>query len=357
MNEFKIHERYFAKLKLKARRCKEEEGKKNLEPLRTVSPDRTLRKRRSTMEGFPRVPSSMENEGTDEAHQAEESGKELEETLVPISNGGVSAAIDGQSMSENGTMSGPYTYDSAQKIFTVHPLKTPSTKKIKISQVVKSDAKDERASEIQRAEDESFKHGATNSEEVMEVDSILTASTVMNSRALTENQNVTAVLAEQPSQAVNVNGASVAPRKAHSTPKAVTTQTAAAADGKGPARKIKEETPQMQKLITGNKTAKLQQSAAAPRPSKAKRTEDVALRKTENKPETSSGAAPERKAGLPQHRRAGDQPSEKEFRPRQKNLSEMRPALLREVSELLHMSSYVLCTANTGLLSSAINRF
>lgn len=356
MNEFKIHERYFAKLKQKARRCKEEEGKENLEPLRTISPDRTLRKRRSTMEGFLSVPSSMEDEGTDEAHQAVESEKELEETLAPISNGVVSAVMDGQTITENGTMSGTY---SAQKIFTAHPPKTPSTKKIKISQVEKSDTKGERASETQRAKDESSKRGATNSEEVMEVDSILTPSTVMNSRDVTENQQVTAVLAsaEKPSKAVNVNGASVSSQKAHLAPKAVTGQTAAAAEGKGPARKVKEGTSQTQKLIPDNKTAKLQQSAAPPRPSKAKRIEDGAVRKTKDKPETTTAAAPERKAGLPQHGRAGDQPSEKEFRPRQKNLSEIRPALLREVSELLHMSSYVLCAANTGLLSSAINSF
>lgn len=359
MNEFKIHERYFAKLKQKARRCKEEEGKENLEPLRTISPDRTLRKRRSTMEGLLSVPSSMEDEGADAAHQAVESEKELEETLAPISNGVVSAVIDGQTISENGTVSGTYTYDSAQKLLTAHPPKTPSTKKIKISQVVNSDTKGERASETQRGEDDSSKRGATNSEEVMEVDSLLAASTVMNSRNVTENRKVTAVSAsaEKPSKAVKANGASVAPKEAHFTLKAVPAPTAAPAEGKGPARKIKEETFQMQKLITDNKVAKLQQSAAASRPSKAKRIEDVAARKTKDKPETSTGAAPERKPGLPQHGRAGDQLSEKEFRPRQKNQSEIQPALLREVRELLHMSSCVLCTANTGLLSSAINRF
>lgn len=296
MNEFKIHERYFAKVKQKARRCKEAEGKENLEPLRTISPDHTLRKRRSSMESFLSLPSSTEDEGADEALGAVEDEKELEETLVSISNG----EIDGQPIRENGTMSGTYTYDYAQKIFT----------------------------------------------EVMEIDRILTSSTVLNSRDVTENQNSTAVLAsaEKPSKAVNVNGASVAPQKAHLTPKAVTRQTVTAAEGKAPACKPKEETSQMQKLV----------SAAAPKPGKAKRIEDVAARKTNDKPETTTGAAPELKAGSPQRGRAGDQLSEREVRPR---LSEMRPALLTEVRGLLHMSSYVLCSANTGLLSSSIKSF
>lgn len=354
MNEFKIHERYFAKLKQKARRCKEEEGKENLEPLRTISPDPTLRKRCSTMEGLLSVPSSMEDEGVDAAHQAVESEKELEETLAPINNGVASAVIDGQTISENGTMSEPYPNDSAQKLSTAHPPKTPSMKKIKISQVVKSDTKGERASVTQRGEDDSSKRGAANSEEVMEVDSLLTASTVRNSRNVTENQKVAEVSAEKPSKA---NGASVAPKEAHLAPKAGPAQPAAAAEGTGPARKAKEESSQMQKLVTDNKVAKLQQSAAAPRPSQAKRIEGVAARKTKDEPETTAGAAPERKPGVPQRGRAGDQLSEKELRPRQKNQSEIQPALLREVRELLRMSSYVLCTASTGLLSSPINRF
>lgn len=359
MNEFKIHERYFAKLKQKARRCKEEGGKENLEPLRTISPECTLRKRRSAMEGFLSMPNSMEEEGADEAHQAVKSEKELEETPAPISNGVVSAVIDGQTIIENGTMSGTYSYDSAQKIFAAHPPKTPSTKKIKISQDVKSDTKGEWESEMQKGEKESSKRGATKPEEVMEVDSSLTSSKVRNSRDVTENQKVTAVLAsaEKPSKAVSVNGPSVAPQKAHLTPKAATAQTVAATEGKGPARKVKEETSHTQKLVPDKQIAKLQQSAAAPRPSKAKRIEDVAVRRSQDKPETTTGAAAERKAGLPQRGRAGDQPSEKESRPHQTNLSEIRPALLREVRERLHMSSYVLCTANTGLLSSAINRF
>lgn len=301
MNEFKIHQRYFAKLKQKAHGGKEEAGKENLEGLRTISPDRTLRKRRSTTGGLLSVPSSLEDEGRDGTHQAVESEKELEETLVSISNGVVPAVKDGQTI-----MSGTYTYDSAQKSFTAHQTKTPFTKKIKISQVEKG----QRASEEHRAKDE-----------VMEVDNIFTSSPVVDSRNVTENQKGKKVVtsAEEPSKAVSGNGACVAPEKSQLMgSKAVTGQTAPAAEAKGPDTK---EPSQTQKLVS--------QSAAAPRPSRA---------------------------GLPQRGRAGHQPPEKDTRPCQKNVSETRPAPLREVSQLLHMSSYVLCPANTGLLSSAINR-
>lgn len=312
MNEFKIHQRYFAKLKQKAHRCKEEAGKENLEPLRTISPDRTLRKRRSTMGGLLSVPSSLEDEGGDGTHQAVESEKELEETLVSISSAVVAAVMDGQTI-----MSGTYTYDSAQKSFTAHQAKTPFTKKIKISQVEQG----QWASEEQRAKDEGSKCGTMNSEEVMEVDNIFSSSSVVDSRNVTDNQKGTKVVtsAEEPSKAVSGNGACVAPETSQLMgSKAATGQTASAAEAKGPDTK---EPSQTQKLVS--------QSAAAPRPSRA---------------------------GLPQRGQAGHQPSEKDTRSCQKNVSETRPALLREVSQLLHMSSYVLCPANIGLLSSAINR-
>lgn len=166
----------------------------------------------------------------------------------------------------------------------------------------------------------------------MEVDSILTSSTsVMSSRDVTENQKVTTGLApaEKPSKVVN-GGAGAAPQEAHLPPEA-----AAAAEGKGPAPKAKEESSQMQKLIPDNKIAKLQQSVAPPRPSKAKRIADAAAKKTEDKPKTTTTGA----AGLPQRGRAGHQPSEEELRPRQTKLAETGPALPREVGELLHMSS------------------
>ncbi|KAJ3594134.1 hypothetical protein NHX12_006466 [Muraenolepis orangiensis] len=50
MNEYLIHQRYFAKLKQKAEgRCRELEGLENREALRNLSPDRSQRKRRSPM--------------------------------------------------------------------------------------------------------------------------------------------------------------------------------------------------------------------------------------------------------------------------------------------------------------------
>ncbi|XP_059211006.1 alpha-protein kinase 3-like [Centropristis striata] len=193
MNEFKIHQRYFAKLKQKAEnRRREVEGKENQEPLRTISPDRTQRKRRSTMEAFLSMPSSMEDEGNEESHQAvavetearlqEAPVEKVEEKPIPITNGAVSAVTNGQNISDK---SGTYIYDSAQKIFTTHQPKTPCVKKkIKIS----NSAPGERASEDRRAKDETLTSVAKactesvqskgNSEEFMEVENIVSSSVV-----------------------------------------------------------------------------------------------------------------------------------------------------------------------------------
>lgn len=321
MNEFKIHQRYFAKLKQKAHRYKEEAGKKNLEPLRTISPDRTLRKRYSSMEGFLTVLSSMEDEEREETPQAVENEKELEETLTSNSN-----------------VSGTYTYDSAQKTFNANQPKSPFTKKIKISQGEKG----QRVSGEQRAKVEGFKCGTMTSEEIMEVDDIFTSLAVADSRNVTESQKEKEVLtsAEEPSKAVSGNGTIVAPGKAQVMgSKADPGLTAQAAEGKGHYHKVTEEPSQMQKLVPDNKIATLQQIAAALRPSKAQTTDAVPVSKTEGKSETSSAAAPDSRAGLSQCGRAGDQLSNKETRPCQKNLSETRPGLLREVSQFLHISS------------------
>lgn len=339
MNEFKIHQRYFAKLKQKAHRYKEEAGKKKLEPLRTISTDRTLRNLYSSMEGFVSVLSSMEAEGREETPQAVENEKELEETLTSISN-----------------VSRAYTYDSAQKIFTVNQPKSPFTKKIKISQCDKG----QQVSGEQKAKVEGSKCGTMTSEEVMEVDNIFTSLAVVDSSNLTESQKEKEVLssAEKPSKAVSGNGAIVAPAKVQVMgSKAGPGQTVQAAEGKGHDPKVTEEPSQMQKLVPENKIAKLQQIAAALGPSKAQRTDAVPVSKTEDKSKTSSAAAPDSRAGLSQCAWAGDQLSYKETRPCEKNLSETRPGLLREVSQLLHISSCVLYPANTSLLSSAINNF
>nr|XP_061796472.1 alpha-protein kinase 3-like [Nerophis lumbriciformis] len=91
MNEFKIHQRYFAKLK---QRTEGRSGKENQKPLRSISPERTQRKRRSTVEVFSSVPSSKEDEvpkefiqsvGEDSKVRVEEPIEEpMEETLAPL---------------------------------------------------------------------------------------------------------------------------------------------------------------------------------------------------------------------------------------------------------------------------------
>ncbi|KAF3832420.1 hypothetical protein F7725_026085 [Dissostichus mawsoni] len=140
MNEYKIHQRYFAKVKQKAdNKRKEVEGKENQEPIRTISPDCTPRKRRSTMDTFLSTPSSLEDEGNEESKQAlteqtearlhEATVKEMEEKSVPITNGTVSAVSNGQTVSENGNKSGTNIYDSAQKSFTAQQTKTPFIRK------------------------------------------------------------------------------------------------------------------------------------------------------------------------------------------------------------------------------------
>ncbi|KAK2920408.1 alpha-protein kinase 3-like isoform X1 [Channa argus] len=189
MNEFKIHQRYFAKMKQKAdQRCREAEGKENLEPLRTISPERTQRKRRSTMEAFLSTPSSTEDEGNDENLQEvpgetetglQEAGtEEVEEKPVPVTDGPVSAVTSGCDVSENDLRRGAYMHDSA------HPPKTPVNKKIKISnweKVAKADTVGERASEERRTKEEipvSSALSCTESDEVMEVNNITSSSVV-----------------------------------------------------------------------------------------------------------------------------------------------------------------------------------
>ncbi|KAM8894791.1 uncharacterized protein AB9W97_011225 isoform 2-T2 [Spinachia spinachia] len=204
MNEFKIHQRYFAKLKQKAEsRRSEAEGKENQEPLRTISPDRTQRKRRSTMEAFLSTPGSMEDEGVEErlhtvpvenaARVPEATVEQVEEKPVGITKGAVSAVANGQaSVCENGNKSGTFTCDSSQKIPTAHQPKTPFVKKkIKIS----NSTPGELPSEGRREKGETLTSlsppcteplpSEGNSEEFMEVDNIVTLS-VNDSRKVTE---------------------------------------------------------------------------------------------------------------------------------------------------------------------------
>ncbi|XP_054627712.1 alpha-protein kinase 3 isoform X2 [Dunckerocampus dactyliophorus] len=139
MSEFKIHQRYFAKLKQKAEnRCKEAEGKENQEPLRTVSPERWQRKRRSTMEAFLSMPSSTEDEGNEEVGRsvAVESEVRLEEhteELVEETTSSVTCSKTSQLIHENGSVGG----------------KTPFVKKkIKISSSAKMEQAEEMPEEV-----------------------------------------------------------------------------------------------------------------------------------------------------------------------------------------------------------------
>lgn len=396
MNEFKIHERFFAKLKQKAdNRCREVEGKENLEPLRTISPDRTLRKRRSTMEAFLSTPSSMEDEGNEEGRQTvaaeteavlqQETSEKLEEKPTPITNGVGSAMINGEPISQNSSKSKANIYDPAQKIFTAHQPKAPFVKKIKITRsakVSKSDAKEERTSEEQRAKEESpgwVTMTCTESpkpigsfEEVMDVENSLSSSSVMDSRNVTEHQKSGTeelLRPERTSRESNVHAEVTVPsqeehRAASLPPNAVTGQTVSGSEGEETARKGAGEHPEMGKQSPHIRPTQLQKSAAVLRPSKAKKMKDVTVVDTEEKSETSNGASSARRVSvkapresrtaLPPRRQAGDQLSEKETGPCQKKVSVTQPTRQSEVRDLFHMSSYVLCTANTGLVPSAI---
>lgn len=181
------------------------------------------------------MPSSMEDEGSEESHQAvavetearlqEAAVEEVEEKPVPITNGAVSAVANGQAISDNGNKSGTYIYDSTQKIFTAHQPKTPFIKKkIKIynsAKVVKSDTPaGAQASEERRAKDETSTSVALvctesvqfegNSEEVMEVENTVCSSVVdSDSRNLTEQHQKSepeeVLLVERPSKDENVS--------------------------------------------------------------------------------------------------------------------------------------------------------
>lgn len=409
MNEFKIHQHYFAKLKQRAdNRRREVEGKENQEPLRTISPDRTQRKRRSTMEAFLSTPSSMEDEGNEESHQflavetdarlQEATVKEVEEKQVPNINGAVSTVINGQAISENGK-TGTYLCDSAQKIFTAHQPKTPFVKKkIKISnsaKVAKSETPGERKSEERRAKDETPNCVALacteslqsegNSEEVMEVENIVSLSSVVDSvsRNVTEHQKSEtedSLFVERPSKDENIHGeVAVLLQNEHITatlPAAARTcHTVSVTEGKQATEhekeaghKAAEDHLERQNQIPHISQTEVQISAAVASPGIAKEdiseTEDATVMDIEEKSNTSTGASLahrvsvkascESRTALPQPacEQAGDQLSKKETSPCQKNVSVSQPALLSEVSDLFHMSSYVLCAANTGLISS-----
>ncbi|KAM9765975.1 alpha-protein kinase 3 isoform 1-T1 [Menidia menidia] len=140
MNEFKIHQRYFSKLKQKAEnRRMEAEGKENQEPLRTISPDRTQRKRRSPMDAFLSTPSSLEDEGSEDNHQPvtheaearlqEFAVEEVERKPSQITNGALPAMTNGKIKNDGVHNGGTYIYDPDHKTFTPQHPKSPFLKK------------------------------------------------------------------------------------------------------------------------------------------------------------------------------------------------------------------------------------
>ncbi|XP_031670982.1 alpha-protein kinase 3-like isoform X4 [Oncorhynchus kisutch] len=156
MSEYKIHQQYFAKIKLKAENTrreleepkpwdKENHGSpgSRQETLRTISPDRSQRKRRSPMDPSLSAPSFMEDEVVEESTQAHAGEAEdmLQDTPVVgeekrESNRAGSSNVNGQAaITENSSNKGrTYVYDSVQKSFAPHtPKASLAKKKIKIS--------------------------------------------------------------------------------------------------------------------------------------------------------------------------------------------------------------------------------
>ncbi|CAL8403941.1 unnamed protein product [Boreogadus saida] len=161
MNEYLIHQRYFSKLKQKAEnRRRDLEGRENQgvaeqEPLRSLSPDRSQRKRRSPMAPHFSAPGSMEvvPKPTRERPEAPGPGAEAAvEARLQDSTAGATVAkppllANGESVApavnghggdtENGGKGNTYLYDSVQKVFTPHQPKIPlGEKKIKMSNKV-----------------------------------------------------------------------------------------------------------------------------------------------------------------------------------------------------------------------------
>lgn len=395
MNEFKIHQRYFGKLKQKAEnKRREAEGKENQEPLRTISPDRTQRKRRSTMDGFLSAPSSTEDEGNDvspqiavvetEARLQEAAVEKVEEKPIPIVNGSVSAITNGQVINENVNKSGTYMYDSAQKIFTPHKPKSPFVKKkLKISnssKVAKSDTPEERKTEergavasLARPPRELMQIEGT-SEEVMEVENVVSSPVVDSSYRKVKGQpqesETVALLpkpqiVESPSERQSVS--THKDQRASSVSAAVTSAAGPGTKGKQAAKHEKdtsgretEKKVEMQKKSPAFNSARLQQSAAESKQQLRRKVKEDISKAAQVSPmdvdkksstltggslelgDSRSAKAPyERSTILPQRpcEQAADQLSETETSPCQKNVSVSGPGLLSEVGEVCRMSS------------------
>ncbi|XP_064827517.1 alpha-protein kinase 3-like [Oncorhynchus masou masou] len=156
MSEYKIHQQYFAKIKLKAENTrreleepkpwdKENHGSpgSRQETLRTISPDRSQRKRRSPMDPSLSAPSFMEDEVVEESTQAHAGEAEARLQDTPVvgeekweCNRAGSSNVNGQAaITENSSNKGrTYVYDSVQNSFAPHtPKASLAKKKIKIS--------------------------------------------------------------------------------------------------------------------------------------------------------------------------------------------------------------------------------
>ncbi|KAM6980562.1 alpha-protein kinase 3, partial [Aplochiton taeniatus] len=152
MSEYKIHQQYFAKIKQKAenkRREPEEPkpwNKENNKPshheqMRSISPDRSQRKRRSPMEESFRAPNSLEDMGVEQnsnvpALQVEACLHEttmVEKEKPRPDTKGASPIPNGEAVKESDTKGLTYIYDSVQKTSTKHQPKPPlAKKKIKV---------------------------------------------------------------------------------------------------------------------------------------------------------------------------------------------------------------------------------
>ncbi|XP_045080966.1 alpha-protein kinase 3 isoform X2 [Coregonus clupeaformis] len=156
MSEYKIHQQYFAKIKLKAENTRRELEEPKLwdkenhgspaarqETLRTISPDRSQRKRRSPMDPSLSAPCSVEDEGVEENAQAHTGEAEARLQDTPVggeekreTNRAGASNVNGQAANtENSSSKGlTYVYDSVQKSFAPHtPKASLAKKKIKIS--------------------------------------------------------------------------------------------------------------------------------------------------------------------------------------------------------------------------------
>ncbi|KAK7913646.1 hypothetical protein WMY93_013857 [Mugilogobius chulae] len=158
MNEFKIHQRYFSKLKQKAEnKRKEAQEKENQEPVRTISPDRAQRKRRSTVGDYITIPISTEKDTSLESQ--EETSAEVKirvqessvEEVKDKDKGSMeikeSHLVNGQGGNEITPSAGIHTHNSTQKVFTTLQAKTPFVKKFKISNTAKADPKEKKDGE------------------------------------------------------------------------------------------------------------------------------------------------------------------------------------------------------------------